>query len=126
MAGHPLSARTRADHLSACALRHAREHLERLGYELLDPQADPPGPPRLLSCWSGSRRELLFCELAEEHGLGQASATPSPRRRLRRAALAWLAEHPEVDVRALRFDRLTVFTNPHGELVGVEHLPDAF
>jgi hypothetical protein len=126
MSGHPLFARTRADLMSACALRQAREHLGRLGYELYEDHAEPAGQHRLLLCWSGSRCELLFCELAAEHGLGQASAMVSPRRRLRRAALAWLAEHPELDVRALRFDRLTVYTDPHGALVGIERLPDAF
>jgi hypothetical protein len=124
MARSSLSARTRADHLNACALRHAREHLERLGYELLDSTADPAGERRLLACLADGRRELLFCRLIVACGLDQLADTTPAGQGEYWAALGWLAERPELGHQSLRFDRLTVVVDGRGALVGLEHLPD--
>src|SRR5687768_7657817 len=118
MAGEPLSALSRAD-ASDSALEHARGHLERLGYRLLEEHIDRRTGARLLVACSGAGRELVFCELrAERLGDQDGPASGPRRRRLRRAALAWLAANPAVDAHTLRFDRLTVFVGHDGTPVG--------
>jgi Holliday junction resolvase-like predicted endonuclease len=126
MAGEPLSAPARADATNR-GLSHAREHLERLGYRLLEQHRDRQTGARLLVARRHSRRELVFCELcAERLGDQERPNGGLRRRRLRRAAHAWLAAHPATDASTLRFDRLTVFVARDGELVGLEYVPNAF
>jgi Holliday junction resolvase-like predicted endonuclease len=126
MTGEPLSAASSAD-VTVRALEHAREHLERLGYRLLEQHQDSRSGARLLVARSHARRELVFCELRVERLAKQQAPTGGlRRRRLRRAALAWLAAHPELDAHTLRFDRLTVFVGHDGLPVGLEHEPQAF
>lgn len=126
MAREPLSAPSCADPTDR-ALKHAREHLERLGYRLLEEHRDRRTGARLLVARSGDPGELVFCELrAERLGDQEGTAGSLRRRRLRRAAHAWLAAHPEVDPHTLRFDRLTVFVGHDGIHVGLEHQPQAF
>jgi Holliday junction resolvase-like predicted endonuclease len=120
MAAEPLSAR-------ADATGHAREHLERLGYRLLEQHRDRQTGARLLVARSHTRRELVFCELrAEALGDQDGPSVGLRRRRLRRAALAWLAANPAVEAHTLRFDRLTVFVGHDGIPVGLEYQPQAF
>jgi Holliday junction resolvase-like predicted endonuclease len=122
MTGEPVSTAS-----PARAVEHAREHLERLGYRLLEQHQDRRTGARLLVARSHTRRELVFCELRVER-LGDRAwpAGGLQRRRLRRAALAWLAANPAVDAHTLRFDRLTVFVGQDGKPVGLEHEPQAF
>ena len=67
-------------------------------------------------------RRLVFCEVkaktAERHGDPFEMVGPEKQRRLRRAAEAWLAAHPDLvelevsfDVVALRADRLERLAN---------------
>jgi Holliday junction resolvase-like predicted endonuclease len=51
---------------------------------------------------------------------------PGARRRLRLSASAWLARSANQGFREVRFDRIDVYLNPSGELVGLEHHPNAF
>jgi putative endonuclease len=51
---------------------------------------------------------------------------PEKRRRLRRLARAWLASEPGVRFQSLRFDVVGVSLDQEGDLVGFEHLRDAF
>jgi len=126
MAGEPLSAPWCADPTDR-ALEHARHHLERLGYRLLEEHRDRRTGARLLVGRSGDPGELAFCELrAERIGDQDGPAGCLRRRRLRRAAQAWLAANPEVDPHAVRFDRLTVFVGHDGIPIGLEHQPQAF
>lgn len=126
MTGEPLSAPSRAERNDR-ALEHAREHLERLGYRLLDEQSDRRTGAHLLAAFSASGRELILCELrAERLDAVEQPAGGLLRRRLRRAALAWLAANAGIDADTLRFDRLTVFVGHDGVPVGVEHVPQAF
>jgi Holliday junction resolvase-like predicted endonuclease len=114
MAGEPLSAPSRA-------------HLGRLGYRLLEDHFNRRTRARLLIVRSHFARELVFCELRAERVGDRARPRDSQaRRRLRRAAFAWLAAQPAVDAQTLRFDRLTVFVGHDGAPVGLEHEPQAF
>lgn len=126
MPGEPLSAPSRAD-VAERALTHARQHLERLGYRPLEEHHDRRTGARLLVGRSDARRELVFCELRTERpGDQERPAGGLPRKRLRRAALAWLATNPQIDAHSLRFDRLTVVVGHDGIPVGLEHEPQAF
>src|SRR5688500_11913905 len=119
MTGEPLSAPPRGD-----ATEHAREHLERLGYRLLEEHRDRRTGARLLVARAGDPGELVFFELrAERIGDQEGPADWRRQRRLRRAALAWLAANRTVDGDRLRFDRLTVFVGQDGMPVGLEHQP---
>jgi Holliday junction resolvase-like predicted endonuclease len=94
MTGEPLSAPSRADATDR-ALEHAREHLERLGYRLLEEHRDRRTGARLLVARSGDPGELVFFELrAERIGDQKGPAGGLRRRRLCRAAQAWLAANP--------------------------------
>ena len=126
MSREPLPAPSGADP-SDRALEHAREHLKRLGYQLLDEQSDRRTGARLLAAFSTSGRELVFCELRTER-LDALACAPGGlhRKRLRRAALAWLAVHTRIDADTLRLDRLTVFVGQDGVPVGLTHEPQAF
>jgi Holliday junction resolvase-like predicted endonuclease len=126
MSGEPLSARSRAEPRDR-ALEHARGHLERLGYRLLDEHSDRRTGARLLAAFSASGRELVLCELRVERlDALEAAAGGLRRKRLRRAALAWLAVHTRINAETLRFDRVTVFVGHDGVPVGLEHEPQAF
>jgi Holliday junction resolvase-like predicted endonuclease len=126
MTGEPLPTPSRAD-ATARALEHAREHLERLGYRLLEQHRDRRTGARLLVARLHTGREVVFCELrAERLGELECPAGGLRRKRLRRAALAWLVAHPEVDAHTLRFDSLSVFVGHDGTPVGLEHEPQAF
>ena len=73
---------------------------------------------------------LAFVEVKARAAAGAAEPEcfvgAGQRRRVRRAALAWLAAHPQPDVPDLRFDVVAV--THHGDEGGVDvrHLPDAF
>jgi Holliday junction resolvase-like predicted endonuclease len=126
MAGEPLSAPSRADATDP-ALEHAREHLKRLGYRLLEEHIDRRTGGRLLVARTEARRELVFCELRTEGpGEHERRAGGQRRKRLRRAALAWLAANRTATADSLRFDRLTVFVGNDGRPVGLEYEPQAF
>jgi Holliday junction resolvase-like predicted endonuclease len=126
MTTDPLSARARAE-TTDHALEYAREHLERLGYELVEQHLDARTGARLLILASDRRRELLFCELRAERLAQQSGDLGSlRRRRLRRAASAWLTANGEVRAETLRFDRLTVLVAYDGRPIGLEYEPQAF
>ncbi len=126
MTREPLSAPARTEDPDL-TLEHARNQLERLGYELIEQQRDRRSESRLLIARSETRRELVFCELRAERLSDQDWPGGDLRRgRLRRAALAWLGANPAVEADTLRFDRLTVFVGHDGTPVGLEHQPQAF
>lgn len=126
MAGEPLSAPTGVDEIDR-AVEHARAHLERVGYQLLEHHHDRRTGARLLILRSDRPHELVACELRIERlGDPEVVAGRLRRRRLRRAALAWLAANRTVDARSLRFDRLSVFVAHDGTPVGLEYEPQAF
>jgi putative endonuclease len=69
-------------------------------------------------------RVLVFCEVKSKRGDGYGDplemVTPEKERRVRRAAAAWLARHPQLAGLDVRFD---VLVERRGRL---EHLPAAF
>ena len=107
--------------LLARALDEAARHLERLGYRELD---RPGGRCDLVVA---STHQLVFCRLQAQRGLDAAERREPPsRHELRRAACRWLTCRPEVPWSEIRFDLLFVTLGQGGQLVGVEHHPDAF
>jgi Holliday junction resolvase-like predicted endonuclease len=126
MAGEPLPARSRTD-THEPALRAAGEHLERLGYRVLEHHIDLRSGADLVIARCEEREELLFCDLVVEtiHVPARLDE-PLRRRRLRRAAFAWLGAEPGPRVGALRFDRLTVVLGRDSRPLGIEHHPNAF
>jgi Holliday junction resolvase-like predicted endonuclease len=126
MAGEALSAQASAD-TSDRALIHARGHLERLGYQLVEHHRDHRTTVRLLVLSSAARRELVLCELrVERFGDENGASGGLRRRRLRRAAHAWLAANRTIQARDVRFDRLSVFVADDGTPFGFEYEPQAF
>ena len=69
-------------------------------------------------------RLLVFCEVKSKSGPAFGDplemVTPEKARRVRHAAAAWLATHPELAALDVRFD---VVVDRSGRL---EHVPDAF
>lgn len=69
-------------------------------------------------------RRLVFCEVKSKEGVGFGApvemVAPEKQRRLRRAAAAWLAAHPEHAGCDVRFDVVSVW---EGRL---QQLADAF
>lgn len=69
-------------------------------------------------------RVVAFCEVKSKAGDGHGDPLemipPAKVARIRRAADAWLARHPELERLDVRFDVVAV------RGARVEHLPDAF
>jgi Holliday junction resolvase-like predicted endonuclease len=74
-----------------------------------------------------STHQLVFCRLHAQRGLDAAERLEPPaRQELRRAGCRWLTARGELPWSEVRFDLLFVTPGHDGELVGVEHHPDAF
>ena len=104
------------------ALDEAACHLERLGYQVLDRAY------READLIAAAEERLIVCGVRALGPLTPAEANGNglQRRRLWRSAAAWLGERGALPWRTLRFDLISVYLNPEGELVGLEHTPDAF
>lgn len=74
--------------------------------------------------------DLVFVEVKTRRGDGLAEPEcflpPAQRRRIRRAALAWLAAHPGQAAPRLRFDVVAIVDRGAGGGLDLRHLPDAF
>ena len=105
---------------------HARDHLESLGYDVLDQHYRS----RFGACdlIAGLDGRLLFVEVRADHLV--AGYEPDPmlgrRRRLRLAASAWLAANPQRALRELRFDVIRVYLDRRQDVVALEHWPNVF
>ena len=102
------------------AERRARLHYLLRGYRVLAVNARAGGNELDIVLRRGGR--LVFCEVkaksSDRYGDPLEMVGPEKRRRLRRAAEAWLAEHPEVaslsvsfEVAAVRAGRLERLRN---------------
>ncbi|MGH2997321.1 MAG: YraN family protein [Gaiellaceae bacterium] len=106
----------------ADAERRARLHYRLRGYRILESNAWAGGHE--LDVVARRGRRLVFCEvkakLGERYGDPAEMVGDEKRRRLRRAAEAWLARHPELAELEVRFD--VVALTPRG----LVRVPDAF
>jgi putative endonuclease len=106
----------------ARAERRARLHYLLRGYRLLEANSRPGGVEVDLVLRRG--KQLVFCEVKAK--LGERFGEPTEmvdrwkQKRLRRAAEAWLADHPEAADSEVRFDVVAVTPR------GVTRLADAF
>jgi len=119
--------------LGALGERLAADHLLRAGYVLIE--CNWRSRYGELDIVAADGRALVFCEVKTRVAggfLGPASPLesigPDKRRRLRRLAREWLAEHsgerPSTD--ELRFDAIGVIVNRAGGLLELEHMEAAF
>ena len=106
----------------ARAERRARLYYLLRGYRLLAANARAGGNELDLVLRRG--RRLVFVEVKQKSGraFGEPAemVTEEKQRRIRRAAAAWLAKHPEVAELEISFDVLAV--GPRG----IERLAEAF
>lgn len=103
------------------ALDCAQDHLERLGYRVLarqfrDCDLIAGRWPLVLACAVRSRRIIQPAD----------DEQPGRRKGLRLSASAWLALPRNRGFHEVRFDRIDVYLSHGGELVGLEHSPNAF
>lgn len=104
------------------------EHLERLGFEVLDRNYRTRWGE--LDLVAASRDTLVFCEVKARRG---PSAFPlesirhAKAGRVRRMARSWLREHIDrPHPPHLRFDAIGVRVDSSGDLIGLDHLEAAF
>jgi len=95
------------------AERRARWHYALRGYRILDTNAWAGGNELDLVVRRG--RRLVFCEVKSrsrtDYGVPVEMVRPEKRRRVRRAAEAWLAAHPECAALEMRFEVVGVHGN---------------
>jgi putative endonuclease len=100
--------------------RRARLHYRLRGYRVLGANIWLAGYELDLVVRRG--RTLVFCEVKGKSGAAFGDplemVTPEKERRLRRAATAWLAAHPDHAVCAVRFD---VVAERAGRLERIAH-----
>lgn len=123
----------------SCDVRHnlgragetlASEHLERLGYRVLERNYQTRWGELDIVAYDGVA--LVFCEVKARrlpHAAGHPFDAVDARKRvqLRKMAGRWLIERrerPHAD--ELRFDAIGITFSQAGELVSLEHIQDAF
>jgi putative endonuclease len=108
--------------VGAEAERRARRFYRLRGYRVLEANARAGGNELDLVLRRG--RTVVFCEVKAKLGDGYGDPAdmvgPEKQRRVRRAALRWLAAHPGLADLEVRFDVVAVAPS------GVERLADAF
>lgn len=109
--------------------RYAREHLERLGFDVLAARARTRWGEIDLIVHDG--RTIVFCEVKTRLARGRAAPWASlherKRRQVRRLAAAWLAETADRPTgRDIRFDAVGVLVDEAGRLVRLDHIEAAF
>ena len=116
--------------------RLAAAHLGARGYRLVE--ANYRTRYGELDLVLAGEDALVFCEVktvvsgrAAGPGAALAAIGPRKRRQVRRMAAQWLADRRAAgdgrpQRRTLRFDAVGVTLAPGGELISVEHVPDAF
>jgi putative endonuclease len=106
----------------------AAEHLERLGYAIVERNHRTRwGEIDLIAA---DERRIVFCEVKTRRAGGASpfdGLREAQRRRLRRMAAAWLTERADRPrTPELRFDAIGVTIDAGGRLVELEHLESAF
>ncbi|MBK9473145.1 MAG: YraN family protein [bacterium] len=122
-----MPARARAAR-GAWAEHLAEAVLVACGYATLDRRYRIPGGEIDLVVRRGA--ELVFVEVkaraADGAGEPECFLAEGQRRRVRRAALAWLAAHPQSGGPRLRFDVVAIVHHGPDGGVDIRHLPGAF
>ena len=114
-------------HLGHVGERLAAEHLERLGFDVLDRNYRTRYGELDLVAFDGDT--LVFCEVKTRRGPGRPfdALHGSKQRQVRHMAAAWLTEVTDrPHAPDLRFDAIGVSIDAHGQLVRLEHLEAAF
>lgn len=108
--------------------QHAADHLERLGFAVLERNFRTRWGELDLVAFDGTT--LVFCEVKTRRGSDRdpfESLHPAKRAQVRRMARAWLAERSERPYAPeLRFDAVGVTVDAWDRLVRLEHLEGAF
>ena len=116
-------------HLGRLGERLAAEHLERLGYEIVERNARTRhGELDLVAC---DGRTLVFCEVktrrAGRVAIPFEALGALKQAQVRRLAGAWLCEHPaRPRAPEVRFDAIGVTFDPSGHLLALDHIEGAF
>jgi putative endonuclease len=117
-------------HLGAAGEQLAAEHLERLGYEIVERNFRTRWGELDIVAYNGE--VLAFCEVKTRRfgpggGMTLEAVRPAKQRQVRRMAFSWLRERTERPYAPeLRFDAIGVTFDLEGRLVGIEHLEGAF
>jgi putative endonuclease len=116
-------------HLGRLGEALAAEHLERLGFEILDRNYRTRHGELDLVAFDG--RTLVFCEVKTRRATKAAvpwdALGNSKRLQVRRMAASWLAHRAGRPYAAdLRFDAVGITFDPAGRLLALDHLEGAF
>jgi putative endonuclease len=126
----PPSAASRRGELGRRGEQLAAEHLQRLGYELVERNFRTRWGELDIVARRGET--LVFCEVKARRAAGRAggpleAVSPGKQAQVRRMAAAWLAARRDRRyAEVLRFDAVGVLFDEGGRLVALEHLEGAF
>ena len=114
----------RHQRLGAAGEAAVAQWYERRGLEVLDRNwRCPSGEIDLILNVVDGRACVVFCEVktrtGSRHGIGAEAVDHRKRRRLRQLAAAWLAAHPMVGTRDVRFDVASVDWDGRGFAIRV-------
>lgn len=108
--------------------RHAADHLERLGFTVLERNYRSRWGELDLVAWDGET--LVFCEVkTRRSGSGRPfdALGWAKQRQVRRMAAEWLTERSDRPwAPELRFDAVGVTIDAQGRLIAVDHVEAAF
>jgi putative endonuclease len=117
-------------HLGAIGEQLAAEHLERLGFQIVERNFRTRFGELDIVAFDGT--VLAFCEVKTRRfgpagGVALEAVHPRKRRQVRRMAFSWLRERTDRPyARDLRFDAIGVTFDLRGRLVSIEHIESAF
>jgi putative endonuclease len=115
-------------HLGHVGEQLAADHLERLGFDVLERNYRTRWGE--LDLIVGDDSTIVFCEVKTRRAGGETpfdSLRNAQCRRIRRMAAAWLVDRPNRPyAEELRFDAIGVTIDATGRLVALEHLEAAF
>lgn len=96
--------------LSEKARRAACQHLEQRGYTVLDASRDFPAGGKGIVAEDGDALVFASVRVRDDVGRGFPPEVEAEQRRTRyeAAALAYLAEHDDIDSRPVRFDDIAL------------------
>lgn len=104
----------------------AAAYVERLGWRVLSRNWRPADPSLRgeVDLVAVDGRDLVVCEVKTRSGDGAgpavAAVTPRKLQKLRRLAVAWLAEHPAMGLQ-VRFDVIGVHWPPSAVAPSIDH-----